>query len=173
MKYFWQRNACLRVNQSIPQKSQKRSGGANLRVRCAVAWVPASFINGLEMSAFELPAAITISQLSGAPTSVMHHHPFSQRALPGSKRSYQQSFYSDSCQKMPQGHLCPWSGLGQVVWGWKEGGKKTEKKRDCCWRFRRTPKITSNVLNVCHFRWWHSHISSNWFFERLNYTRTK
>lgn len=61
------------------------------------------------------------------------------------------------------------SGLGV------EGGekKKKRKKRDCCWRFRRTPKATSNALNVHHFKWWHSHIFSNWFFKRLNYTRTK
>lgn len=60
-----------------------------------------------------------------------------------------------------------WSGGG------RRGKKKKRKKRDCCWRFRRTPKATSNALNVHHFKWWHSHIFSNWFFKRLNYTRTK
>lgn len=113
-----------------------------------MAWVPASFTNGLEMPAFELPAATTISQLSGAPTSVMHYHPFSQRALPGSRRSYQQSFYSDSYASGPSMSL---KQVGTSDLG-VEGGEKKKKKRDCCWRFRRTPKITSNVLNVHHFK---------------------
>lgn len=68
------------MDHPAPRKNQG-SVGANLHATCAVAWDPCTFTDCLETPAFELPSAIALSQLpSGAPTSVTHHHPFSQRA---------------------------------------------------------------------------------------------
>lgn len=144
LKYFWQWNACLRVDHPVPQKTQEGSGGANLRARCGMAWVPAS-LDLYRLSGnicFELPAAIALSQLpsgAGAPTSVTHHQPSSQRAPWGPS--------TDSGN--PTVTLVSHNASGQtmsskrvLLWDKRSGGgrRKKKKKRDRWWWFRRTQK---------------------------------
>lgn len=136
LKYFWQWNACLRVDHPVPWKSQEGSGGANLAARCAAAWVPASL--GLYRlsgnTCFQITFSNSRSQLprgAGAPTSVTHQHPSSQRAPWGpstdSDNPPTAALVSDN-----KGNLCPWGPTGPAVWqglwGWKEGGKKKKKR---------------------------------------------
>lgn len=176
LKYFWQRNARLRVDHPIPRKSQEGKEGAVLRVRCVVAWAPASLgLYRSEMPVLEWPSATVLPPLPSGADGVTHHHPPSQRAPWGlstdAVNPSTATLVSDN-----KGNLWLWSRThcGTSVLG---GGRNKRKKgRVIVVRGLGEHQIKSTISNVDNFKLRHCYTFSNWFgvfLERMYYTRTK